>query len=139
MNFRNHLNILCIIAITALFGCETLTDDGRISEGMIEYEVTYPKLDPTSILIELLPTKMTMSFKDDKFTTDLAAGFGMFRMNVIANGDDMEVSQMVKLINDRFVVKYDEESIIASNDQYPKIGSIFSYWRFNNLIEPIHS
>lgn len=102
-------------------GCESIKDDGRMSEGLIEYTVAYPKLNPNSVLIELLPTKMTMSFKDDYFKTDLAAGFGMFRMNVIVNNDDKEVSQMVKLINDRFVVKYDETSAIASNRELPKI------------------
>ena len=45
----------------------------------------------------------------------------MFRMNVITRNDDREVSQLVKLINERFVVNYDEPSMVASNDQFPEL------------------
>ena len=102
-------------------GCEHLKKDSRLSEGVIEYEVSYPKMDPSSLLIELLPTKMTMHFRDDEFMTDLAAGFGMFRMNVISNGDDKEMSQMVKLIKERYVVVYDEAAARKSNEHMPAI------------------
>jgi len=95
--------------------------DDRISEGIIEYEVTYPKMDPNSILAELLPTKMVMSFKDNHFATELSAGFGMFKMNVINNGEDHELAQLVKLINERFVVQYNQESAIKALEALPEI------------------
>lgn len=96
--------------------------DGRLSEGVIEYEVSYPKLDPSSVLIELLPTKMTMKFKDDRFVTDLSAGFGMFRMNLVNNSDDHEFVQMVKLIGDKYTVTYDEEKALKSLNKFPEIS-----------------
>jgi len=101
--------------------CSTFNDDGRISEGIIEFEVTYPKLDPNSILSELLPTKMTMSFKDNQYTTDFSAGFGMFRMNMISNSDEKKMSQMVKLINERFAVNYEVQDVINSIKKRPII------------------
>ena len=107
---KKYLLILVAAGTAFLYGCDSLLDDGRVDEGVIEYQVTYPKLDPSSILAELLPTKMVMKFKDDHYITDLSAGFGMFRMNVINNAEDMEFAQMVKLINDRFVVKYNKEN-----------------------------
>ena len=108
MGIRRVQRLILLGLSVLIMGCEALKEDDRLSEGVIEYSVTYPKLDPNSVLIELLPTKMLFSFKDDLFKTDLAAGFGMFRMNVIVKNDDREVFQLVKLINDRFVVNYDE-------------------------------
>ncbi|MEQ9062555.1 MAG: DUF4412 domain-containing protein [Vicingaceae bacterium] len=110
-----------IFLFSALLGCKDIEEDKRLSEGIIEYSVAYPKLDPTSILAELLPSKMTLTFKEDKFTTDLSAGFGMFRLNVISHGDEKEMSQMVKLINERFVVNYSEVEAIKSNKQLPQM------------------
>ena len=121
MNIHRFRFLFFLSLVALISGCEGLKNDGRLREGVIEYNVTYPKLDPNSVLIELLPTKMTLSFKDDLFKTDLSAGFGMFKMNVIVRNDDKEVSQLVKLINDRFVVNYDEAAAIASNEQFPKI------------------
>ncbi|HAW52754.1 MAG TPA: hypothetical protein DCX54_10580 [Flavobacteriales bacterium] len=121
MIISRHRLLLLFSLVVLIAGCEGLKKDGRLSEGIIEYNVSYPKLDPNSVLIELLPTKMTLFFKDDLFKTDLSAGFGMFRMNVIVRNDDKKVSQMVKLINDRFVVNYDEEAAIESNRQFPEI------------------
>ena len=115
MNFNKRF-ILCGILSIALWSCSTFQDDGRVSEGTIEYAVTYPKLDPNSILAELLPTKMEMKFKDNQMVTDLAAGFGMFRMNVISFGDNKEIAQMVKLINERFTVRFRRHSFGKSAD-----------------------
>ena len=121
MGIRRFQCLFFLSLLVLITGCEALKDDGRMSEGIIEYGVSYPKLDPNSVLIELLPTKMNLSFKEDMFKTDLTAGFGMFRMNVIVRNDDREVYQLVKLINDRFVVNYDETSAIASNQQFPEM------------------
>lgn len=110
-----------ILAAMFLIGCSTFEDDGRMAEGVIEYDVSYPKIEEGSILADLLPNKMTMSFKDNVFMTDLTAGFGMFKMNVISFGEDREIAQMVKLINKKYVVKYDEEKIGVTNSREPGV------------------
>jgi GLPGLI family protein len=117
------LKNLFAASLIALFAsCTELLDDGRLSEGVIEYEVTYPKIDPGSILIELLPTKMIMKFKDNRFSTELSAGFGMFKMNVLNYSEDHEFVQLVKLINDRVMVKYNEEGALRSLESFPQIS-----------------
>ncbi len=108
-------------AISIIVSCSEV-DDGRLAEGSIEYKVTYPKLDPNSIMVELLPTQMTLQFKDNNWYSDLSAGFGMFRMNVINNGNDHEMMQMMKLINDKYVVRYDKEKALSSLNSFPEMS-----------------
>lgn len=106
---------------TGLYSCSELIGDDRPSEGIIEYDVSYPKMDQGSILADLLPRKMTMMFKDNMYVTDLSAGFGMFKMSVLNHADDGEFAQMIKLIGDRYVVRYDEEAAMKSLENFPKV------------------
>lgn len=110
---------LFILAVVIFInGCTTYFDSGKVSEGIVEFDVSYPELDPSSVLADLLPTKMVMKFKDDKFVTDLSAGFGMFKMSIVNDGDEKEFSQLVKLINEKFIVSYDE---VAANKSLEKL------------------
>ena len=45
-----------------------------VDQGIIEYEVTYPDLDSTDIMLEMLPDKMIVKFKKDKFISNMSAG-----------------------------------------------------------------
>ena len=112
---------LSAIVLAFLVSCDELMDDGRIKEGVIVYDVQYPKMDESSVLADLLPTKMEMHFKDNKFFNELSTGFGMFKMNVINDGDDHQMIQMVKLINERYAVQYDKEGALQSLENFPKM------------------
>ncbi len=109
------------IFLAFIVSCDDLIDDGRIKEGVVVYDVQYPKMDESSVLADLLPTKMEMHFKDNKFFNELSAGFGMFKMNVINDGDDHKMIQMVKLINERYAVQYDEAGALKSLEAFPKM------------------
>lgn len=111
--------LLLLAIIISVNGCTTYFDSGKVSEGIVEFEVSYPELDPSSVLADLLPTKMVMKFKDDKFATDLSAGFGMFKMSIVNDGDEKEFSQLVKLINEKFIVSYDEAGGLNSLGNLP--------------------
>lgn len=112
---------ILLSAISLMVSCAEV-DDGRLAEGSIEYQVTYPKMDPNSIMAELLPTQMILQFKNNNWHSDLSAGFGMFRMNVINNGNDHEMMQMMKLINEKYVVSYNEEEAQKSLKSFPEMS-----------------
>jgi hypothetical protein len=48
--------------------------DGRIHEGTLEFEVTYPNIRAGSFRANMMPDKMTMKFKDNKFRTEVKKG-----------------------------------------------------------------
>ena len=56
----------------------------NISEGTIEYDVTYPELDSGNIMLEMLPSTMVMQFKDGKFRSELKTAAGIIEMSVLA-------------------------------------------------------
>lgn len=129
MNIGNRVNrflAAAIVLMVSLHSCKNFVQDDRISEGIIVFDVTYPKLDDNSVLKDFLPTKMTMKFDDNKFHSELSAAFGLFKTNVISFGDDQTFAQTVKLIDKKYAVKYDEEKAAHSNSQLPPIEITFT-------------
>ena len=106
--------ILCLLS-----SCQSGIFDGRISEGIVSYEVSYPYLDPDHYLHGFLPSEMTMQFSDNRFQNELSAGYGMFRTTFINNSNDLTLKHMVKMGNKKFYSNLDPNSIHKVLDEYP--------------------
>lgn len=87
MNIKKNINQLyCILALVMMtfVGC-TGSEDNRMSEGIIEYDVTYPYFkDP--FMKTLLPSKMTLEFKDGIYKNTIEKS--MFGTTLISNCRD---------------------------------------------------
>lgn len=60
------------VAVTLMLG--SCGGDSKVYEGTIEFEVTYPYYTPKGFMSSLLPEKMTMKFKGNKFKTEVKRG-----------------------------------------------------------------
>ena len=83
------------------------------------YDVTYPELDSDNLMLEMLPNEMKMTFKDDKFKSQLKTGAGIVEMTVIANGEQKLLHNMVKLFSDRYVLTLDEDDALKFTNVIP--------------------
>ena len=92
----------------------------HITEGVIEYDVTYPELDSDNLMLELLPNEMKMTFKEAKFKSQLKTGAGIVEMTVIANGEEKLLHNMVKLFSDRYVLTLNEEGAHQMTNVIPQ-------------------
>lgn len=107
--------------VAVLFdGCKGGIFDRRISEGIIEYDVTYPNIDPDDMLAGLMPTSMILKFKDNKYNVELSAGMGMFKTNFISNSNDYYLVNAVKLINKKYATKLNRDEVNKMNEKYNK-------------------
>ncbi len=90
------------LVILLSHGCSSDLLDRRISEGVIEYALTFPDYDPNGIMAGMLPERTTLTFADDKQLAELNAGMGIFRTSMVAdNGSrsmDYHMSMMSKKI-----------------------------------------
>ncbi len=104
--------------ITLLFGLFLLAACGEkpigTSEGTITYKVTYPKMAKDNFMLDFMPTKMTLKFKDNIYKTSLSAGMGMFKTNFICDKDDDKFVQTVKLINKKYALELEGDDIFKS-------------------------
>jgi len=111
--------LLCLCSIV-FSGCKTGgIFDSRLSEGIIEYDVSYPYMSEDNFMLDFLPTTMTLKFKDNRSVTELSAGFGMFRTNFITNSNEFELNHLVKLYNKKYVAEFDKSTIQEIINEYP--------------------
>lgn len=108
-----------ILAITVISCSEEGAFKKHITEGVIVYDVTYPELDSDNLMLEMLPNEMKMTFKDDKFKSQLKTGAGIVEMTVIANGEQKLLHNMIKLFSDRYVLTLDEDDALKFTNVIP--------------------
>ena len=109
--------ILVTIIFLSLLSCGGDVDNN--TEGIIAYNVTYPKMDKHNLMFDFMPKKMVLKFKDDKYKTSLSAGMGMFKTNFIVDQEADSYSQMVKLINKKYILTLEGTEINESLSHMP--------------------
>lgn len=107
-----------------LTGCDGNLFKHGITEGEIEYEVTYPEMDPDNVLADFMPDVMSMKFKDNKVFNELSAGMGMFKTNFIYDCENHTMDHLVKLINKKYVTHFDINTADQVNDLYHEFSII---------------
>jgi len=98
--------------------------DNRISEGTIEYRVSFPELNDESITATLLPETMIYSFKDDQFASFFEAAGGVFKNKIIANRKEKRVDHELKVFRKQIKVLMNETDVLQMLADYPKMTVI---------------
>lgn len=114
---RRSLYILITIVSLSFIGCGGKSTGN--SEGIIAYKVTYPKMDRKNFMLDFMPKKMVLKFKDNRYKTSLSAGMGMFKTNFIINPEEHQFSQMVKLIDKKYILTLKGNEITKSISRLP--------------------
>lgn len=96
-------------------GCKQ-TDEKFISEGEIEYEASL--LDHTNSMATMAPNKMIVRFKANKSCAEMSAGMGLFSASFISDPENKSFTQLVKILNKKFLLTQDEEAINKENERY---------------------
>lgn len=109
---------LCVLSIITI-SCDDLSHgEGKIDEGIIEYSITYPRLADDDVLLELLPNKMEMTFKDNSYRNDIVAGMGLFRTSIISDKESNEFVHTVKMLNTKYASKLEASDLKYINPNF---------------------
>jgi GLPGLI family protein len=116
---RNFFFLLFIL-FTAV-SCRELTDEKYISEGIIEYEISYPESEQDNLMITMLPKTMTFKFKDDKVAFDFSGGMGMFKATFVSDLEQKTLLHMVKILNKKYAIMFNQDEIHGL-DEFPEMN-----------------
>lgn len=94
-----------IFVLLVIGSCSTFTTD-KIAEGMVEYEISYPKPGESNIAQDLLPKTMKYYFKDDRSLAVISAGMGAFKTYVIAAEKDRKLIQGLWMLTKKYKVDF---------------------------------
>ncbi|MBI4946391.1 MAG: hypothetical protein HY840_08325 [Bacteroidetes bacterium] len=89
-----------------------------IQEGVIEYDVTYPKVDPNSMMVSGLPSKAFLRFKNNNMVNDMSGMMGLISITYISDQTNKKVAQTLTLINKKYVSDISEEEMKKMNDSF---------------------
>lgn len=110
--------IICLGVAIFWYSCREITDEKYISEGVIEYSISYPETDENSLFSGLFPDKMIMTFKDGKKSYEMTGGMGLFKTTIISNPEANEIIHMVKVMNKKIAFIYDTNSIKQLSQEF---------------------
>lgn len=89
-----------------------------MKEGVIEYDVTYPKVDPNSMMVSGLPSKAFLRFKNNNMVNDMSGMMGLISITYISNQTNKKVAQTLTLINKKYVSDISTEELNKMNDSF---------------------
>ena len=95
-----------------------ITGGKSIKEGVIEYDITYPKTDPNSMMVSGLPSKAFLRFKNDNMVNDMSGMMGLISITYISNQATKKVAQTLTLINKKYVSDISADELQKMNGSY---------------------
>lgn len=116
--------VLLLITFT-ISGCRYFTTN-NVSEGVIEYEISYPGAEKDNFMAGLLPSEMKLSFKNNNTAAELNAGMGMFSTCYVTNTDKKELIHLLKVMNKKFAVVRNKKDVEEFIKSHPKMTFEFS-------------
>ena len=125
LEIKSTYKIIIYCAIAVFLGACSSIFDPRVSEGIIEYEITYPGLEGDDFFMNLLPDKMVMKFKDNEFNSEISTAMGAFQTNLISNSNTYTFTNAVNLFNKRYQATVDKSSIAKVNKGFENASVIF--------------
>ncbi len=120
------IKISLLILLFCFFNsCRQLTDKKYISEGIIEYDITYPETDEDNVMKALMPKTMLLKFKNNKVAFEFTGGMGLFKATFISDLQNQNIIHLVKILNKKYALTYNA-SQLKEIDEMPEINIDFT-------------
>jgi hypothetical protein len=109
MERRIYGVVIGILAI-AMVGCDNSDKQCEFSEGVIEYEVSFP-FDQDDMLINLYPKKMMMSFDNGQIMAELRSLGGIVTSQLYVDNNTERFSQVFKSFDEIVAMNLDATGV----------------------------
>lgn len=93
---------------------------GKRTEGIVEYEVSYPGIEEGNMMAAGLPDEAKYYFKDKKTATALSGMMGMFEIGFIADEENKTAKQSLLIFTNKYVAELSEEGVQKMNSGFIK-------------------
>lgn len=98
-----RIKLIYLVSIILIFySCKNSFFSGKVDEGTIEYDIVYLDDSKSNPLISLLPTEMTLKFKNNNYITKIEGWMGIFSMAGIYNVTKKTNSAILKIMNEKY-------------------------------------
>ncbi len=116
------LAILLVVGVSLFFLKKDLfykiLGEKHVSEGIIEYEITYPKIDANNMVLSGMPTKAALKFKNNNTINEMSGMMGLINIAYISNQTNHSVFQSLTLFNKKYVSTISPEDMKRLNEGF---------------------
>ena len=105
-----------VLFVLTISSCNDIIGRKKIKEGIIKYEITYDSLTGKKIDVRMLPSALTVKFKDNNTLNTIEAFSGAISISIISNHTNQQFITLVKVFNKKL---YHEEPNTA--EKYPAL------------------
>jgi len=77
--------------------------DRAVTEGVIEYALSFPDHDPNSLMAGMLPERTTLTFNGERQVAELSSGMGLFRTTMVTNDLEQVMDYHMSLLSKKIV------------------------------------
>ena len=114
------------IGIMFCTGCGHSFLGGEVSEGVIEYAMTFPDMDPGGLMADMLPEKTTLSFNKEHQSLDLSAGMGVFKTSMVVNTPDKVLDYHMSVMGKNLMAVLKPRDLINLNNTAPTVAVVYT-------------
>lgn len=107
-------------------GCGHSFMGGSLDEGLIEYKMTFPDMDPDGLMADMLPDKTILSFNKENQSLDLSAGMGVFRTSMVVNTLKKVVDYHMSVMGKNLVAVLRRHDLMSLSKTPPNVAVLFT-------------
>lgn len=107
-------------------GCGHSLLQRRVTEGVIEYAITFPDYDPNGLMAGMLPEKTTLTFNEEQQAVDLSAGMGVFRTSMVVNTPEKVMDYHMSVMSKRLVAELHPRDLQAFNKESQALTILYT-------------
>lgn len=117
MNPTKNTALVVIPMAALLNGCQNGLLHPKVTEGVIEYALSFPEYDPNGLMAGMLPEKTTLAFTENRQAAELSAGMGVFRTALIADNEKREGEYRLSVMSKKLVAHLGETDVDVFNKE----------------------
>ncbi len=110
--------------LTCQTGCKTNLFTGKLSEGTIEYDITYIHPEELTMGADMMPKVMTYKFTEGLTSSGISAGMGILDSYVITDRENQSLVQTLSILGKKYKVSYGPKQIDSVLALEPKMKLI---------------
>lgn len=99
---KSKIFVVFLLLTVVFTACESSIFTKGLKEGTIHYEISYFESDKDNPLITLLPTTMTIKFKNNSSVGAIEGWLGVFKSSYISNYETKKNHSLLKVMDKKF-------------------------------------
>jgi GLPGLI family protein len=90
-----------IVALIFLIGCKNISRHKKVDEGVIIYNINYLQDESENPIIGLLPSTMSMTFKNNSVLMEVEGWMSIFKSSFLRKGKNGDAISVLKIMNQK--------------------------------------